>query len=53
MAPIEERVTLLRPPEPDPNKAPIENALEVTQLGVIGPVGFSLLSLGPLRPPTL
>lgn len=33
----EERVTLLRPPPPDPSKAPIENALEVTEIGVLGP----------------
>jgi hypothetical protein len=37
--PGEERVTLMRPPPPDPNKSPIENALEVTELAVLGPVG--------------
>lgn len=36
--PMEERTTLLRPPPDDPNKAPIENVLEVTELGVLGPV---------------
>lgn len=34
----DERTTLLRPPPPDPNKAPIENVLEVTELAVLGPV---------------
>ncbi|GKT42421.1 acyl-coenzyme A thioesterase 8 [Colletotrichum spaethianum] len=37
------RSTIIRPPPDDPNKAPIENVLEVTELGVLGPV-----SLGPL-----
>ncbi|KAG6014822.1 hypothetical protein E4U43_006075, partial [Claviceps pusilla] len=32
----EDRSTLLRPPPPDPSKAPIENALEVTEVGVLG-----------------
>lgn len=31
---------MLRPPEPDPSKAPIENVLEVTELKVLGPVSF-------------
>lgn len=33
-----DRPTLLRPPEPDKNKAPIENVLEVTELKALGPV---------------
>lgn len=33
-----ERPTLLRQPPPDPNKAPIENVLDVTELAVLGPV---------------
>ncbi|KAH8886765.1 Thioesterase/thiol ester dehydrase-isomerase [Thozetella sp. PMI_491] len=33
---MSERTTLLRPPPPDPNKAPIENVLEVTELAVLG-----------------
>ncbi|KAH7316631.1 acyl-CoA thioesterase II [Stachybotrys elegans] len=33
----EGRVTLIRPPPPDPNKAPIESVLEVTELAVLGP----------------
>ncbi|KAL6857869.1 acyl-CoA thioesterase [Amphichorda felina] len=37
----EERPTLLRPPEADPDKAPVENALEVTELGVLGPDIFT------------
>lgn len=37
----DERVTLLRPPEPDTTKAPIENTLEVTQMGVLGPDIFT------------
>ncbi|QPH04133.1 hypothetical protein C2857_000866 [Epichloe festucae Fl1] len=32
----EERSTLLRPPPADPDKAPIENVLEVTEVGVLG-----------------
>lgn len=36
--PWDERTTLLRPPPPDPNKAPIENVLEVTELAILGPV---------------
>lgn len=36
--PWDERTTLLRPPPPDKSKAPIENALEVTELAVLGPV---------------
>ncbi|KAK3330619.1 thioesterase-like superfamily-domain-containing protein [Apodospora peruviana] len=35
------RSTLLRPPPPDPNKAPIENTLEVTELAVLGPNIFT------------
>ncbi|KAG5981433.1 hypothetical protein E4U55_002937 [Claviceps digitariae] len=34
--PREDRATLLRPPPPDPSKAPIENVLEVTEVGVLG-----------------
>ncbi|SPQ19098.1 ae3be18e-8153-42fc-ab5c-bcd657f27521 [Thermothielavioides terrestris] len=36
-----DRPTLLRPPPEDPNKAPIENALEVTELAVLGPNIFT------------
>lgn len=35
---LDKRTTLLRPPEPDANKAPIENTVEVTPLAVLGPV---------------
>ncbi|KAK0671201.1 putative acyl-coenzyme A thioesterase [Cercophora samala] len=38
---MENRATLLRPPPPDPNKAPIENVLEVTELAVLGPNIFT------------
>ncbi|KAL2117799.1 hypothetical protein VTJ04DRAFT_7459 [Mycothermus thermophilus] len=38
---MEDRPTLLRPPEDDPDKAPIENALEVTELAVLGPNIFT------------
>lgn len=37
----DERTTLLRPPEPDKTKAPIENVLEVTEMGVMGPDIFT------------
>ena len=37
---VNDRPTLLRPPEPDDSKAPIENVLEVTELKVLGPVRF-------------
>ncbi|KAK4219004.1 Thioesterase/thiol ester dehydrase-isomerase [Rhypophila decipiens] len=37
----EQRATLLRQPPPDPNKAPIENVLEVTELSVFGPDIFT------------
>lgn len=30
--------TLVKPPPEDPNKSPIENVLEVTELAVLGPV---------------
>lgn len=30
--------TLIKPPPKDPNKAPIENVLEVTEMAVLGPV---------------
>lgn len=36
-----DRPTLLRQRPDDPNKAPIENALEVTELAVLGPVSGS------------
>lgn len=35
---LDKRTTLLRPPEPDPNKAPIEHTVEVTPLAVLGEV---------------
>lgn len=41
----EQRATLLRPPPDDPNKAPIENVLEVTELGVLGPVSFAMMAM--------
>ncbi|UKZ82368.1 hypothetical protein TrVFT333_010156 [Trichoderma virens FT-333] len=34
---LDKRTTLLRPPEPDPSKSPIENTVEVTPLAVLGP----------------
>ncbi|KAI8722230.1 hypothetical protein NCS52_00366500 [Fusarium sp. LHS14.1] len=34
--PMEDRPTLLRPPEPDPNQSLIENVLDVTELKVLG-----------------
>lgn len=37
-----DRTTLLRPPPEDPNKAQIENALDVTELAVLGPVSSCL-----------
>ncbi|KAM0246200.1 hypothetical protein ACHAQJ_010301 [Trichoderma viride] len=33
---LDKRTTLLRPPEPDTNKSPIENTVEVTPLAVLG-----------------
>jgi hypothetical protein len=39
------RPTILPPPPPDPNKAAIENALEVTELAVLGPVSRSVASV--------
>ena len=36
----DEGATLLKPGPKDPNKAPIENVLEVTEMGVLGPVSF-------------
>ncbi|KAL1842765.1 hypothetical protein VTJ49DRAFT_4250 [Mycothermus thermophilus] len=38
---MDDRPTLLRLPPDDPNKAPIENALEVTELAVLGPNIFT------------
>lgn len=35
---LDKRTTLLRPPETDPNKAPVENTVEVTPLAVLGEV---------------
>ncbi|KAH6697525.1 acyl-CoA thioesterase II [Plectosphaerella plurivora] len=35
------RTTILRPPPDDPNKSEIENVLEVTELGVLGPDIFT------------
>ncbi|CAG9995079.1 unnamed protein product [Clonostachys byssicola] len=46
----EDRPTLLRPPEPDPNKSPIEHVLEVTELAVLGPDIFTNTRL-PWQPP--
>ena len=42
--------TLVREPAPDTAKAPIENALELTDLSIIGPVsvGFSFCLFFPL-----
>jgi hypothetical protein len=37
---MSERTTLVRPPPEDPNKSPIENVLEVTELAVLGPVSY-------------
>lgn len=39
---LDKRTTLLRPPEPDPNKAPIENTVEVTPLAVLGEVSLQM-----------
>lgn len=39
------RSTLLRQPPDDPSKAPLENALELTELGVLGPVRVLTLIL--------
>ncbi|EON95927.1 putative acyl- thioesterase ii protein [Phaeoacremonium minimum UCRPA7] len=36
-----DRPTLLKPPQWDPNKAPIENVLDVTELAVLGPNIFT------------
>ncbi|PNP49809.1 hypothetical protein THARTR1_09577 [Trichoderma harzianum] len=38
---LDKRTTLLRPPEPDASKAPIENTVEVTPLAVLGPDIFT------------
>jgi len=32
--------TLVKPPPIDPSKSAIENVLELTELGVIGPVSY-------------
>ena len=40
-----DRSTLLKTPPDDPNKAPIENALEVTDLAVLGPVSYESRSV--------
>lgn len=40
-----DRPTLIRPPPDDPDKAPIENALDVLDLSVIGPVSFTETSI--------
>ncbi len=45
------RPTLLRQPPDDPNKAPIENALEVTEMAVLGPVRLSSRHTPNNRPP--
>lgn len=42
---LDKRTTLLRPPEPDPNKAPIENTVEVTPLAVLGEVSLQMGAL--------
>jgi len=34
--------TLVKPPPIDPSKSAIENVLELTELGVIGPVSYEL-----------
>jgi hypothetical protein len=39
----ERRATIMKPPPDDPSKAPIENILEITELGVLGPVRFALI----------
>jgi hypothetical protein len=41
MPPMEDRPTLLRPPEPDASKSLIENVLDVTELKVLGQVSSS------------
>lgn len=45
-----DRPTLIRPPPNDPDKAPIENVLDVLELSVFGPVS---LSRSPCRHPCL
>lgn len=40
MAREEQRSTLVRPPPADPDKAPIENVLDVTEVGVLGTVSL-------------
>lgn len=42
---LDKRTTLLRPPEPDANKAPIENTVEVTPLAVLGEVSLQMGAL--------
>lgn len=43
----EHRPTLVKPPPQDTSKAPIENALELTDLSVIGPVSHQDIKLDP------
>lgn len=45
-----ERPTLIRPPPDDPDKAPIENALDVLELSVFGPVSPSVLTNNRVHP---
>lgn len=40
-----ERPTLIRPPPTDPDKSPIENALDVLELNVFGPVCVIISSI--------
>ncbi|KAG5922902.1 hypothetical protein E4U42_005157, partial [Claviceps africana] len=51
-APRDDRSTLLRPPPPDPGKAPIENVLEVTEVGVLGQDIFTNTRM-PWTPPKM
>ncbi|KAK1763553.1 Thioesterase/thiol ester dehydrase-isomerase [Phialemonium atrogriseum] len=47
---MSDRPTLVKPPPEDPNKAPIENVLDVTELGVLGPNIFTN-TRKPWQPP--
>ena len=49
---MNDRTTLLRPPPADPNKSPIENVLDVTELAVLGPVSRRRRLLSSLWPLT-